>query len=309
MTRDALHIHTPLIRSAVLSNPRQNIWLKMEAMQPAGSFKTRGISAACAHYVQQGAKALISSSGGNAGIATAYAGCRLSVPVTVIVPESAPELAIDAIRRFGGSVRVHGSSWAEAHTLAQSLVDGNSVLIHPFDDPLVWAGHATLIDEIIQDGLTPDAVVLSVGGGGLLCGISEGMKSHGLHDVVIVAVETEGAASFSEAVAARELVMLERITTIANTLGAKQVCQGALDTAKTHSVTNHIVSDQQALDACFRFMDDHRVLVEPACGATLSAIYERAPALENKKDILVIVCGGMGVSLAQLQVWKNQLDN
>ncbi len=302
-----LHTNTPLIESVAMSFGEARIWLKMEALQPSGSFKNRGVGYACQRYVADGAKRLISSSGGNAGIATAYAGFKLGVEVLVIVPESTSQTAIDAITRFKADLRIHGTGWLEAHTLAQSLVDENSVLIHPFDDPLLWPGHATLIDEVVNAGCIPDAVVLSVGGGGLLCGISQGLDRHGLSEIKIVAVETHGAASFAGAVRAGGPIMLSEISTIANTLGAKQVSEAAYRVSQSHNVSNHLISDQQALDACRRFLDDHRVLVEPACGATLAAIYEPAPDLLEKKDILVVVCGGMGVNLKQLDLWQRQL--
>lgn len=306
--REPLHSITPLIESAWLSRPGRKVWLKMEALQPAGSFKNRGIGAACQHYVRHGAKTLISSSGGNAGIATAYAGSKLDVPVVVIVPESTSALAIIAMRQFGAEVQIHGHSWLEAHQFAESLIDQTSVLIHPFDDPLLWPGYATMMDEVIESGCVPDAIVLSVGGGGLLTGVALGLREHGLSDTLIVAVETSGAASLAAALEANELVMLEQIDTIANTLGAKQVSATALEVANAMNVSSHIVSDRQALNACNRFLDDHRVLVEPACGAALAAVYDDAPSLEHAGNILVIVCGGMGVSLKQLAQWQHLLD-
>ncbi|MGI9318378.1 MAG: pyridoxal-phosphate dependent enzyme [bacterium] len=303
-----LHIVTPLIQSARLSQPDARIWLKMEALQPAGSFKNRGIGHACQHYISQGAKRLISSSGGNAGIATAYSGQKLGVPVIVIVPESTSTEATDAMRMFGAAVTVHGHSWLEAHQHAESLLDQTSVLIHPFDDPLLWPGHATMIDEVLAADCAPDAVVLSVGGGGLLSGVAQGLKNHNLEDTLIVAVETEGAASLAAAMEADELVMLDQISTIANTLGAKQVCANALDVVHSMNVYSHIVSDQQALTACKHFLNDHRILVEPACGAALAAIYDDSAILKDAREILVVVCGGMGVSIAQLERWQQQLD-
>ncbi len=306
-----LHINTPLLRSPHFEIPGAKIWLKMEAMQPSGSFKNRGIGVACQHYVRQGAEVLISSSGGNAGIATAYCGAALSVRVSVVVPENAPQTAIDAMRKFGADVEVSGSTWIEAHEKALALVEENAkkqaVLIHPFDDPLLWPGHATMIDEVVSNGCKPDAVVLSVGGGGLLTGVCHGLRENGLGSCEIVAVETHGAASFAAAVDAGKPVMLDSIDTIANTLGAKQVANAAFATAKDFAITSHLVSDRQALDACTRFLEDHRVLVEPACGATLAAAYDAIPALTNKKNILLIVCGGMGVSLPQLASWDKQL--
>ena len=94
--------------------------------------------------------------------------------------------------------------------------------------------------------------------------------------------------------------MLDNISSVASSLGAKQVCAAACAVADRHSLVSHLVSDQQAVAACWRFLDDHRVLVEPACGAALAAVYDPVPALAGRKTILVVVCGGMGVSVAQL---------
>ncbi len=302
-----LHTNTPLILSTPLSTDKQNVWLKMDALQPTGSFKNRGIGAACQHYVAAGATRLVSSSGGNAGITAAYCGMKLNVPVSVVVPQDTPQTAITAMRSFGANVQVFGAVWPEAHQRALELIDDTSILIHPFDDPLLWPAHATLIDEVVEAGCTPDAVVHSVGGGGLLCGVTTGLRRNGLAHVPVVAVETEGAASLNAAMLAGEPTPLESINTIANTLGAKQVADAAFAATKQYDVSSVIVTDRQALDACMRFMDDHRVMVEPACGATLAAVYQLAEPLKDKTNILVVVCGGMGVSLAQLNSWQQAI--
>ena len=128
----------------------RSFWLKLEAMQPPGSFKIRGIGAACEEYVRRGARRFISSSGGNAGIAVAYAGRCISVPVAVVVPETTSERAKELIRQEDAQVIVHGGSWQEANTLAQAMVGESDAFLHPFDDPLLWQGHATLIDEVLR---------------------------------------------------------------------------------------------------------------------------------------------------------------
>jgi L-serine/L-threonine ammonia-lyase len=302
-----LHINTPLIKSTALSKPNQEVWLKMESMQPSGSFKNRGVGFACQKYVADGANHLMSSSGGNAGIATAYCGSELGIPVTVIVPENAPQTAKDAIRNLGANVIVQGSTWLEAHTYAIDMCDENTRLIHPFDDPLLWPGHATLIDEVVEAGLVPDTVMISVGGGGLLCGVAAGLEKNNLQDTIIIAMETLGAASLRGAIESGQPILLDQIQTIANTLGAKQVCQRAFEITRDFDVRSHLVTDLEALEACYRFLDDHRIMVEPACGATLSAVYNSAPALEQSSKVLVVVCGGMGVSMEQLKNWKNSL--
>ena len=162
-----LHIQTPLIESRALSALiGRPVWLKLENTQPSGSFKLRGIGHACQWHVRQGATGFVSSSAGNAGLAVAYAGRKLGVPVTVVVPETATERAKELIRMEESSVIVHGAAWDQAHRYAQTLASASTPLIHPFDDPLLWEGHASLVDEVAQAGLRPDLLVCSVGGGG-----------------------------------------------------------------------------------------------------------------------------------------------
>jgi L-serine/L-threonine ammonia-lyase len=280
------------------------IWLKLDALQAPGSFKIRGIGHACEIYRERGARRFVSSSGGNAGLAVAYAGRVLSVPVTVVVPETASERARELLRQEGAEVRVHGPSWQEANELALSLVGPRDAFLHPFDDPLLWQGHATLIDEVCASELKPDAVVLSVGGGGLLCGVAEGLLRNGWGQVPILAVETEGAASFHAASRAGHPVQLASITSIATSLGAKRVCDQAVQVFKEHPSHSILVSDQQALTACMSFLDDHRLLVEPACGASLALAYDKARELNDFNTVLMVVCGGATATLDQIRDWS-----
>lgn len=304
-----LHIHTPLIKSHVLpAREGQSIWLKMEALQPSGSFKLRGIGHACERYAAQGARRFISSSGGNAGIAAAYAGRKLGLPVLVVVPETTTERAIAMIRREGAEVTVHGASFQEANMLACSLLGDSDAFIHPFDDPLLWEGHATMIDEVAQAGVKPDAVVLSVGGGGLMCGVVEGLRRNEMDTIPVIAVETQGADSLAQAIAAGGLVELPAISSIATSLGARRVADQAWQVTQEHDVRSVVVSDHAAVDACMRFVEDHRMVVEPACGASLALPYGGHPQLERFDKVLVIVCGGVTATVNQLQAWSAGLS-
>jgi L-serine/L-threonine ammonia-lyase len=307
---------TPLWESEPLSRALgAAVYLKMEALQPVGSFKIRGLGRACATRVAAGARRLVCSSGGNAGLAVAYAGRRLGVPVTVVVPRTTSAWARDRIRGEQAEVVEHGAAWAEAHAYALSNMSEESSYVHPFDDPEIWAGHAPMIVEAAEQGPKPAAVVVAVGGGGLLCGVLTGMHAVGWHDVPVLAVETDGAASFAAAARANALVTLPRITTLATTLGAATVAAEALAWTRRHAVTPWVVTDAAAVRACERFVDDHRVLVEPACGAALAAVYDVAAPLQALQrsssgvsapaagSVLVIVCGGAGVSLALLRAW------
>jgi len=219
---------------------------------------------------------------------------------------------VQLIKAEGADVRLHGRVWDDAHQLATSMcTDPSYRYIHPFDDPAIWEGHSSIIQEVhTQSKVKPSVVITVVGGGGLLCGIIQGLHSVGWSDVPIIACETEGAASFHAAFLKGELVTLDAITTIAKTLGAKTVCSKALEWTKSHKVISHLVTDRMAVNAISSFVDDHKVLVEPACAAGLSLVYEKAsPLMEIIKGqtnpvVLVIVCGGNMVSLDSLKTWK-----
>jgi L-serine/L-threonine ammonia-lyase len=293
-----LHINSPLLYSSPLQQATGNsIWLKMDALQPSGSFKIRGIGLACEQHAQTGAKRFISSSGGNAGMAVAYAGKMLTIPVLVVVPETTSKRAQLNIKQLGAEIIVRGASWKEANEYAQSCIGTGDVFIHPFDNPLLWTGHASLIDEVVSTGLMFDAVMLSVGGGGLYAGVVEGLRRNNRSETPVIVVETEGAASFNAAMLANERVELAKITSIATSLGAKQISEQAFRLAFEHPTLSLVVSDALALQACRRFLNDHRVLIEPACGATLAPLYFGYEEVKQFNCVLAIVCGGAGVAI------------
>lgn len=300
-----LHVETPLVQSLGLSRALgKHVWLKLDALQPSGSFKIRGIGLACETYRQQGKKKFIASSGGNAGLAVAYAGRKLGVPVTVVIPRSTPAHARTLLELEGATVVVHGAAWSEAHSHALCLLDDESALIHPFDDPLLWEGHSSVIDEVIAAGCNFDCVIVAVGGGGLMSGVIEGLNRHRRRTPVI-AVETDGADCLSNALARGENVGIPRISSIARSLGANRVAQHAFDLARTNDVRSVVVTDAEALQSCSRFLDDQRILVEPACGAALALLYrEDQETLASFDSPLVIVCGGATATYDDILKWQ-----
>ena len=302
----ALHLDTPLLLSEPLSRAAGcRVRLKMDCWQPIGSFKIRGMGRVCQQAAGGGARRLICSSGGNAGYAVAYAGRELGVPVTVIVPETTGEFTRDMIRRMDADVVEAGRSWDDSHEHALTLArESDTVYVHPFDEPVAWEGHATLIDEVEAQGVRPDAVVVSVGGGGLLCGVLLGMERHGWDRTRVLAVETHGADSFKQAADAGRLVTLEAITSLATTLGARTVAPELMRWKKRRTIDHFLASDAQAVEACGRFLDDHRTLVEPSCGAALAAVYDLDDRLAECEEILIVVCGGAGVTREILDRWR-----
>jgi L-serine/L-threonine ammonia-lyase len=304
-----LHLTTPLIEHEGLSRARGGaVLLKMDSLQPSGSFKLRGIGLMCQRAVDAGATHLVCPSGGNAGFAAAYAGVLLGVRTTIVVPETTAQSVRDRIAGIGAAVVVHGSVWDEANIEAlRHCGEPGAFYVPPFDHPDIWDGNATLIDEAARQADAPfDAVICSVGGGGLLCGVVQGLHRNGMLDVPVIAVETEGAASYAASVAAGRLVTLPAITSIATTLGAKTPAQTALDWTRRHDIRCLTVTDAQAVQACLAFADDMRTLVEPACGAALAPLYMQHEAVAAFSRPLVIVCGGIGVDLAKLAAWRMQ---
>lgn len=306
-----LHITTPLLRQRLPNG--MPLLLKLENLQPSGSFKLRGIGLLCARAVEAGANHLVCPSGGNAGFAAAVAGAALGVRTTIVVPETTPASVGERIRAIGAELIVAGKVWDEANALALTMCGAPGVVyVPPFDHRDIWDGNATLIDEAVAQAQAMDAdfdvVICSVGGGGLLCGVLEGLHRNARTDVPVIAVETIGAASFHAALDAGALVTLPAITSIAVTLGAKRVAQAAFDWRRKHELHAVTVSDGQAVDACLRFADTMRMLVEPACGAALAVAYGQLPVLARFRNPLVVVCGGIGVDLDKLAAWQRQFS-
>jgi len=313
-TAAPLHIRTPLVYSEPLSRRLgADVHLKMDCLQPPGSFKIRGIGETVRRAVEGGAKCVISSSGGNAGLAAAYAARGLGVPSVIVLPSTTPAEIHDRIRSYDGDVVVHGSVWDEADARAREIAeDKDGAYVHPFDQPSTWEGHATLVEELSQQlPRAPDAIVTCVGGGGLLMGILTGLKAVGwMGSTRVVASETEGAASLAGSLSARRLVTLPAITSVAKSLGAKTVSNTifnhCLELGPRH-VQSFVTTDAAAVGACVQLCADHRVLVEPACGAAIAAVIERCAALSGCKSVVVEVCGGAIVNLDMLNAWVKEL--
>lgn len=329
--------HTPITSAPAPHNAKILVTYKLEYLQYSKSFKDRGIS----HMIQtlnneKPITKLICSSGGNAGNAVAVAGKRLGIPVDIFVPTTTLPMMIDILKANKATVHVGGNNWNEANAAALAAMaeakeeeNGSTNLqyIPPFDHPLIWEGNSSLVTELIDQipsdddigyffdnsgtNSPPDGIILSVGGGGLLKGAEIGIERNPewLTKTQILAVETDGAASFALAKKEGKDAKLASISTIATTLGALQVTSSVLDTTvPTHSV---VASDKDAVAAALAFAKDYHVLVEPSCGVSLSLIYneeifQREIESRGWKHVVVVVCGGSAVSIDLLQQWKER---
>ncbi len=299
---DKLYLQTPIFKSHKLQQEKGlHVFYKMDCYQPTGSFKIRGMEELCRFHINNGKRDFVASSGGNAGYSLAYVGKQLGANVKVVVPKSTSEFMINKITNIGAEVEVFGEVWDEAHHHALNRSrELNAVYVSPFDDPLLWKGHSSIIDECARRMEQPDKIVVSVGGGGLLCGILEGIENSGWKSTQVIAVETEGAASFYASHKAGKLVELEEITSIATSLGAKKVTKSALELSHDFDLKPFLVSDQDAIDACYDFSKEYNTIVEPACGASLSVPYFHSDTVGPGEKVLVIVCGGANIQIEAL---------
>ncbi|MDI2143262.1 MULTISPECIES: pyridoxal-phosphate dependent enzyme [unclassified Pseudomonas] len=299
-----LHIRTPLILHPTLSTTSRRIWLKLENLQPSGSFKLRGMGLLCSQAAAQGKRKVVCPSGGNAGLATAVAAASLGLQACIVVPHTTPEATRARIRRTGAEVIVHGKVWDEANQRAREMASAaDTEYVPAFDHPVLWQGHSTMIDEILEDCPQVDSVVTSVGGGGLLAGILTGLLRHHRRDCRIITCETQGAASFAAAVQAGHPVRLSKIDTVATSLGAAQVAAWPVQHIGEFDHECLVLSDDDAIMGVVHYASDLRQLVEPACGVSLAVAYLDHPALAGARDVVIVVCGGVSISAQLVAGW------
>ncbi|KAH6689007.1 L-serine dehydratase [Plectosphaerella plurivora] len=333
-------IETPLIPSPDLSRAAGcNILLKLENLQPSGSFKSRGVGNLVARAAASSPEATASahfycSSGGNAGLACAHAAIALSRPCTIVTPITAPAVVLDRLRSLGARVVVSGADWKECDAYMRDVLmaeDKHAVYVPPFDHPHVWEGHSSMVREIEGQVSGPlHGIVDSVGGGGLLNGIMQGVEDWTASPrPAVVAVETKGADSLNASILAGEHVTIPGITSIATSLGATRVSDKTWDWAYRKArlggkpappngppaaLEGVVVSDAEAAIACIRFGDAARIVVEPACGATIATAYNGAlrrvlgAGLSDEewrqRTVVLVVCGGSNVNISVLEGYR-----
>ncbi|PQE12291.1 hypothetical protein CJF31_00000491 [Rutstroemia sp. NJR-2017a BVV2] len=342
-------IRTPLVRSAALSRAAGcNVFLKLENLQPSGSFKSRGVGALLlSSIVAHGPSKPIHfycSSGGNAGLACAHAAYSLRRPCTIVVPKSTSQMMIAKIKLLEAEVVQVGEHWSEADGHLRNVLlkaDPNGVYVPPFDHPDIWRGNSTMIPEILeqlQDHRTGnpsftgdlDAIVCSVGGGGLLCGIMQGLEEASLlpsskspsPTPQIFALETTGASSLSLSLTSHQLSTLPAITSIATSLGATTVAKRVYEYATQYRDNVHsiVLDDAEAVRGMVWMADEERILVEAACGVSVVVGFnggvgdvlrkvEKGGDAEKGiegKNVVIVVCGGSNVTLGVLAEYRER---
>jgi len=275
-----------------------NVFVKLEMFQKTGAFKVRGaFNKILSLTDREREHGIVAVSGGNHAQAVAYAGSVLGIEAVVLMPESTPKNYVEATRGYGAKVDLQPSIAAAFAEIKRYESDG-MVFVHPFDDPLVMAGQATLGLEIVEDLPDVTDIIVSIGGGGLAGGVAAAVKALN-PEVRIWGVETVGADAMSQALAAGHPVTLPAITSIAKTLGAPSVSPETLALARKYLESVTVVTDAEAIKALIFILERLKVLTEPAASCTLAAAAQLKDNFGPDSKVVLILCGG-NISLKDL---------
>lgn len=300
--RIGAHIHrTPLLTSRTLSERVGcEVRLKAELFQKTGSYKIRGpLNRFELLSGEEKARGVICSSAGNHAQGVALAARLHGIPAVVVMAENATPSKIAATRGYGAEVVLHGSIWDEANQRALELVEERGLTyIHPFDHPDLIAGQGTLGLEIAEDWPEVEVVVVPIGGGGLISGVSMAVKAL-LPHARIIGVESSGAPAMKQSVEAGERITLERVDCIIDGLVVKRV--GVHNLSVVQRFVDEIVTvpDERIFAALLWLMGYCKVVPEGAAAASVAALLEKKIELAPGTKVACVLSGG-NVNLDQL---------
>ncbi|CAN5433674.1 threonine/serine dehydratase [soil metagenome] len=292
---------TPLwqLPSAALGLPADTapfeVWLKLEQLQRSGSFKARGMfNRLLSHEIP--AAGVIAASGGNAGIATAVAARALGVRAEIFVPSVSSPAKRAMLASLGASVVVAGDVYAEALAACEARQrETGALMTHAYDQPEVVAGAGTLAREIERQQGTPDSVLVSVGGGGLIAGVASWFEGRSR----VIALEPRLAPTLHSAREAGAPVDVAVSGIAADSLGARRIGAIAWEVSQRHVAASHLLDDD-AIRAAQRFLwAELRLAVEPAAALPLAALQTGVVQPSAGEKVCLIICGA-NVDLATL---------
>ncbi len=283
--RAAARIEGRVRRTPVLAAD-EGVSFKLEQLQHTGSFKARGaFNRILAAGPQTG---VVAASGGNAGLAVAYAAREFGLPARVYVPATAPAVKVAKLRQLGAAVELVGEKYADAYDAAvKHAADSGELFCHAYDQPDICAGQGTLGLELLEQADTPDTILVAVGGGGLLAGVAAAVDGRAR----VIGVEPRTIPTLHSALAAGEPVTVDVSGVAADSLGASRLGDIAFAVATRTDAGSVLVDDAAIIEARAALWDRYRLAVEPggatAFAALLTGAYRPAPG----ERVAVLLCG------------------
>jgi threonine dehydratase len=300
--KDFVH-KTPLIHSNSLSKiTGADVYLKAENLQKTGSFKVRGAF----NKMIDVKRNVVAASMGNHAQAVAFAANRLGIKAKIVMPVTAPIIKEEATRGYGAEVVLHGESFKEALDYALSLK--GYVFIHAFDDEEIIAGQGSVGSEIIEDLKDADFLIVPVGGGGLISGISIAIKSVSPKTEVI-GVQTESSRSAYSSFRKKKISSIKPLATLADGIAIEKIGDKPFEIMNRYVDDIFIVKEDSIAMAILLFLERKKLVVEGAGAVPLAALLERKEKFKGKKVVLVVSGGNIDFSMIDRIIRKGLITS
>ncbi len=286
-------IRTPLVRAPPrLETPSTMVYLKLENFQRAGSFKIRGAMNKIATLTpEQRHRGVITASAGNHAQGVAWAARRFGDPATIVMAERASPLKVRATQALGARVILHGTDYDDAYERAVAIGQKEGLaFIHPYDDPEIIAGQATVGREILEDLPDVRRVIAGVGGGGLLAGIASALRQAG-SQAEVVGVQPSGSSTLAPSLAAGHLVLGPKPATFADGIATRHLGELPFRILKQAQARGVVVDDRTLARAVFLLLEQAKLVAEAAGAAGLAAVLTN-PELLDDGPVVLVVSGG-----------------
>ncbi len=297
--------HTPLLTSRLLSEHTAfDVRLKAEMFQRGGSYKIRGPMNKFSYLTDaQKQRGVICSSAGNHAQGVALAAAHYGIKAVVVMAENATPSKVAATRAYGAEVVLHGTIWDEANEKAKQLVEERGyTYIHPFDDEELIAGQGTLGLEIYEDWPEVEVVLVPIGGGGLISGVTLALKSCN-PAIKVIGVESSGAPGMTRSVREGHLLTLDRVDCIIDGLRVKRVGEKTYDIVRQYVDDFITLPDEQIFDAVVWIMSHLKVVAEGAAAAPVAALLHHLVTAPRGTRVACVLSGG-NINLEQLKGLK-----
>jgi threonine dehydratase len=291
---------TPVERSSSLDEfVGGEVYLKMEHLQWTGSFKTRGAYNKISQDVKAGTDEFVAASAGNHAQGVALAATKCGADSTIFMPKNAPQAKVDATRGYGATVELVGKDFQETMAHAKSAVeDSDAAFVHAYDDLDIIAGQGTLGTEMYHDRPDVDTVVVPIGGGGLISGVSTAIK-HLSPETRVVGVQATGAETVHESLDKGIPVTLDQVDTIADGIATGGISETTLQIIQANVDEVVTVSDTEIARAILLLMERAKQVVEGAGAASVAAILSDDLDVSDE-TVMPLLCGG-NLDMTQLQ--------
>jgi threonine dehydratase len=293
-------IHTPLVLSPTLCElTGANIYLKLETLQKAGSFKVRGATnkiLSNIHMIRE--RGVVTASAGNHAQGVAVAAHSAGISATIVMPEWSSLSKQEAARGYGAQVVIHGRSLEESIRKAREISDTGRLFIHPFDDDEVIAGQGTVALEIFADLSDPDMIIVPVGGGGLIAGIAAAAKAK-KEEVKIIGVQSSECPSAKEAILHGFPYLVQAGKTIADGIRVAETGTRTLPIIQKYADEIVLTSEEEIADAMLLLLERKHIVAEGAGAAALAALMNGSIDIVPGSNVVLVISGG-NVESAQL---------